>query len=98
MSTPENLEDLYTDELKDLWSANDQMQRCLKKITSKVSDPALKEMLTKSVEGMVEVWTAGKAGYGIAKGIGNMLLWLGKVLVAVAVAWAAFKGWLRGLV
>ncbi|HEX2017984.1 MAG TPA: ferritin-like domain-containing protein [Aurantimonas sp.] len=52
MSTPENLEDLYTDELKDLWSANDQMQRCLKKITSKVSDPALKEMLTKSVEGI----------------------------------------------
>ena len=56
------------------------------------------DALTKSVEGMVEVWTAGKAGYGIAKGIGNMLLWLGKVLVAVAVAWAAFKGWLRGLV
>lgn len=27
MSTPEDLKGLYTDELKDLWSANDQMQR-----------------------------------------------------------------------
>ena len=30
MSTPEDLKGLYTDELKDLWSANDQMQRVLK--------------------------------------------------------------------
>lgn len=52
MSTPENLEDIYTDELKDLWSANDQMKRVLKKITSKASDPALKDMLTKSQEGI----------------------------------------------
>lgn len=48
MSTPEDLKDLYTDELKDLWSANDQMNRLLKKITSKASDPQLKDMLTKS--------------------------------------------------
>ena len=27
MSKPENLKDLYVDELKDLWSANDQMNR-----------------------------------------------------------------------
>lgn len=54
MSTPENLEDLYTDELKDLWSANDQMQRCLKKIGGKVSDPVLKEMMAKSVEGIAK--------------------------------------------
>jgi ferritin-like metal-binding protein YciE len=52
MSTPEDLKDIYTDELKDLWSANDQMKRVLKKITSKASDPALKEMLTKSQEGI----------------------------------------------
>lgn len=52
MSTPEDLKDLYTDELKDLWSANDQMQRVLKKITPKASDPSLKEMLGKSVEGI----------------------------------------------
>ena len=54
MSTPEDLKDLYTDELKDLWSANDQMQRLLKKITSKASDAALKEMITKSQEGIAK--------------------------------------------
>lgn len=54
MSTPEDLKDVYTDELKDLWSANDQMQKVLKKITSKASDAALKDMLTKSQEGIAK--------------------------------------------
>ncbi|VVT29259.1 hypothetical protein SPHINGO391_510080 [Sphingomonas aurantiaca] len=31
MSAPEDLQDIYTDELKDLWSANDQMKKVLKK-------------------------------------------------------------------
>ncbi len=52
MSTPEDFKEIYTDELKDLWSANDQMQRVLKKITSKASDPSLKEMLAKSQDGI----------------------------------------------
>lgn len=52
MSTPEDLKDVYVDELKDLWSANDQMLKVLKKITSKASDAALKDMLTKSHEGI----------------------------------------------
>jgi ferritin-like metal-binding protein YciE len=54
MSTPETLQDIYTDELKDLWSANDQMLKVLKKITAKASDPALKEMLTTSHEGITK--------------------------------------------
>ncbi|MFN3474961.1 MAG: ferritin-like domain-containing protein [Blastomonas sp.] len=54
MSAPENLTDLYTEELQDLWSANDQMAKALKKMTSKVSDSALKDMLTKSQEGISE--------------------------------------------
>lgn len=54
MSTPENLKDLYTDELKDLWSANDQMLRCIKKLTTKASDPSLKDMLTSSQEGITK--------------------------------------------
>ena len=54
MSAPENLEDLYTGELQDLWSANDQMQRTVKKFVSKASDPALKEMLTNSQGGIAE--------------------------------------------
>jgi len=52
MSAPENLNDLYTGELQDLWSANDQMSRTLKKILPKVSDASLKEMLTKSQDGI----------------------------------------------
>lgn len=52
MSAPENLTDLYTGELQDLWSANDQMAKVLKKISSKVSDPSLKEMLMKSQDGI----------------------------------------------
>ncbi|MDO7842877.1 ferritin-like domain-containing protein [Sphingomonas immobilis] len=54
MSTPEDLNDIYVDELKDLWSANDQMLKVLKKITAKASDAALKDMLTKSHEGITQ--------------------------------------------
>ncbi|UZK67815.1 YciE/YciF ferroxidase family protein [Sphingomonas sp. M1-B02] len=54
MSAPENLNDLYTGELQDLWSANDQMAKVLKKMATKVSDPALKEMLAKSQTGITE--------------------------------------------
>ena len=52
MLAPESFDEIYTDELKDLWSANDQMNRVLKKITSKASDAKLKEMLTKSHDGI----------------------------------------------
>ncbi|RYF02340.1 MAG: ferritin-like domain-containing protein [Oxalobacteraceae bacterium] len=54
MSTPEDLKDIYVDEMKDLWSANDQMLKVLKKITTKASDPKLKEMLTASHEGITK--------------------------------------------
>ena len=49
---PEALDDIYTDELKDLWSANDQMIRVLKKLTPKASDAKLKAMLKTSIEGI----------------------------------------------
>ncbi|MFN3819013.1 ferritin-like domain-containing protein [Blastomonas sp.] len=52
MSAPENLTDLYTGELQDLWSANDQMAKAVKKMTPKVSDSKLKDMLAKSQEGI----------------------------------------------
>lgn len=57
MSTPEDLEDLYADELKDLWSANDQMKRLLKKVAGKASDDSLKAMLQASQDG-IETHTA----------------------------------------
>ena len=52
MSTPEDLKDIYVDEMKDLWSANDQMLKVLKKIAAKATDAKLKEMLTTSHEGI----------------------------------------------
>ncbi len=54
MPAPEDFQEIYTDELKDLWSANDQMSRVLKKIASKASDPALKDMLANSQEGIAK--------------------------------------------
>jgi ferritin-like metal-binding protein YciE len=54
MSAPENLTDLYTGELQDLWSANYQMAKVVKKMTTKASDQALKDMLSKSQEGIAE--------------------------------------------
>lgn len=54
MSAPEDLTDLYTGELQDLWSANDQMAKVLKKIAPKASDPTLKDMLAKSQEGIAK--------------------------------------------
>ena len=52
MSDIATLSDLYVDELKDLWSANDQMARVLKKIAPKATNPKLKQMLQDSQEGI----------------------------------------------
>ncbi len=54
MADISNLSDLYIEELKDLWSANDQMARALKKIEPQATDPKLKEMLAKSVSGIAD--------------------------------------------
>jgi hypothetical protein len=54
MSMPENLNDVYVGELKDLWSANDQMLKVLKKITTKASDASLTKMLTRSHAGITQ--------------------------------------------
>jgi len=54
MSKPTNLQELYTDELKDLWSANDQMQRLVQKIADKANSPKLKALLAKSGQGIGE--------------------------------------------
>ena len=54
MSAPQDLMDLYTGELQDLWSANDQMSKVVTKMASKASDAKLKEMLAKSQEGIAK--------------------------------------------
>jgi ferritin-like metal-binding protein YciE len=52
MSKISTLHELYIDELRDLWSANDQMAKALKKITKEASDEGLKDLLQKSQDGI----------------------------------------------
>jgi len=52
MSEISTLSDLYIDELKDLWSANDQMARALKKIVPQATNPKLAQMLESSQQGI----------------------------------------------
>ena len=54
MSTVSNLSDLYIEELKDLWSANDQMVRALKKIAPNATHPKLQQMLASSQAGIAD--------------------------------------------
>ena len=52
MSAPDTLKDVYADELKDLWSANDQMRKALATIAEKAHDARLKSNLQSSVGGI----------------------------------------------
>ncbi|WP_428332832.1 ferritin-like domain-containing protein [Novosphingobium sp.] len=52
MSEITTLQELYVDELKDLWSANDQMAKALKKIVKHATDEKLTDLLEKSQEGI----------------------------------------------
>ncbi len=54
MSAPENLKEVYTDEIKDLWSANDQMIRAVKTLTEGAHDAKLKKHLTTSIDGIAK--------------------------------------------
>ena len=52
MSTPGNLKEVYTDEIKDLWSANDQMVKALTTLNEGVHDPKLKQHFVESLAGI----------------------------------------------
>jgi ferritin-like metal-binding protein YciE len=54
MSSPRNLKDVYADEIKDLWSANDQMTKVVKVMASKAQDAKLKKALENSIVGISE--------------------------------------------
>ena len=54
MSKISSLQELYVDELKDLWSANDQMVRALTKIAPQAQNPKLQSMLKKSQTGIAK--------------------------------------------
>ena len=52
MPSSASLKEVYIDEMRDLWSANDQMQRVMKTLSQKASDKKLKDLLEKSVSGI----------------------------------------------
>ena len=54
MAKISTLEELYCDELKDLWSANDQMAKALKKIAPQATNAKLKAMLETSQDGIAK--------------------------------------------
>jgi len=52
MAANESLKAVYADEIKDLWSANDQMSKVVKVMSEKAHDPKLKQALEKSQSGI----------------------------------------------
>ena len=52
MPAPNSLKNVYLDEMKDLWSANDQMSKAVQQISGHAADPKLKQMLEHSVAGI----------------------------------------------
>jgi ferritin-like metal-binding protein YciE len=54
MASTNDLKTIYAEELGDLWSANDQMQRIIGTMAEKASDDAVKDLLHKSVSGIAE--------------------------------------------
>ncbi len=61
MPAPESLKEVYADEMKDLWSANDQMTRAVTTMAGKAHDPKLKQTLEESVAGITKHSDALKA-------------------------------------
>ncbi len=54
MADISTLQELYVDELKDLWSANDQMARTLVKIAPQATNAKLTQMLATSQDGIAK--------------------------------------------
>ena len=52
MAAAESLKELYAEEMKDLWSANDQMVRAVQAMAAKAHDPQLRTTLGESVTGI----------------------------------------------
>lgn len=52
MPSSGNLKEVYINEMRDLWSANDQMQQFMTTLTEKASDKKLKDLLENSITGI----------------------------------------------
>lgn len=54
MSNPGSLKEVYLEEMKDLWSANDQMTRAVKELSGHAHDAKLKKLLDGSIDGIAK--------------------------------------------
>lgn len=52
MAAPRTLKELYTADLRDLWSSNDQMRAIVKSFSDKATDPKIKQLFEQSVSGI----------------------------------------------
>ncbi len=52
MSAPSSLKEVYIEELADSWSANDQMEKTVRKMADKAGDDTLADRLRKSADGI----------------------------------------------
>lgn len=49
--------------------------------------------ITTQVKDLLEVQNTVRLGYKAARGLGNFVLWVGGIIVAIGAAWAYLKGW-----
>ena len=54
MSAPDSLKEVYADEMKDLWSANNQMTKAVKTLSEQAHDANLKKLLEESGSGITK--------------------------------------------
>ena len=54
MSAPQSLQDCYIEELADNWSANDQMEKVVRKLADAAGDKKLGDRLRKSADGIAK--------------------------------------------
>ena len=81
MPSPRNLMDAYADELRDLWSANDQMQEVVKPFAREAMDGRLKKTLETAAARIAEhtaklrslVDGAGGEGKGHCRGMEGLI-------------------------
>jgi ferritin-like metal-binding protein YciE len=53
-AAPKTLKELYTADLRDLWSANDQMQRIVQAFGQKATDGKVRQLFERSVSGIAQ--------------------------------------------
>lgn len=51
-TAPRTLKELYTADMRDLWSSNDQMREIVQSFSDKATDPKIKQLFEQSVSGI----------------------------------------------